>query len=118
MANDRINLGQRVWELREAAGLTQEDLCTQLKVAGLERGTSVQHLSAVERGATWPSPNLTQALDKILKTNGQLLRLHRVAKVPYDRSGTAIRVDAELFYPLFVSELLEPELEHVPSPSD
>src|SRR5947208_2566090 len=75
-------LGAKVRELREHAGLTLQGLSEQLRANGAAAGTSVQHLSQIERGASWPSATLLRAIGSVLGHTGELLYLLREAKVP------------------------------------
>src|ERR1700745_3597040 len=104
MTSQRELLGERIRELRRAAGLTLEGLSARLAEHGQTTGISVQHLSQIERGTTWPSPDLVHALDSVLESGNQLIYLLREAKVPTQPTAsiTTIEVIAHLFYPLFV----------------
>lgn len=105
-ANPRQTLGARVRQRRTEAGLTLDALGSKLRDHGLDRGNSTQHLSEVERGGSWPSANLVHALDLVLKTDGELLKLLRNAKVPVHRSpeDETLVVTAHLFFPLLLRE--------------
>jgi transcriptional regulator with XRE-family HTH domain len=100
-------LGNRIRELRLARKLTQEQLSAKLKAAGLSKGTSPQHISAVELGNAWPSPKLVETLDTVFGSKPELIYLLRGAKVPTQvaSSDESIDVTAHLFFPLYLEAL-------------
>jgi len=108
-ANPRQTLGARIRQRRTEAHLTLAQLRAKLQIHGLDRGISVQHLSEVERGGTWPSAALVRALDEVLGAGSELLDLLRNAKVPVHRTSSddALVVTAHLFFPLFLAEAPE-----------
>lgn len=110
MPDPKHALASRIRELRKAAGLTLAGLSVRLHDAGLSHGTSIQHLSEVERAATWPSADLVRALDTVLSPNKrELIGLLRNAKVPSEPkiSAECIEVTAHLFFPLLVHPIPE-----------
>ena len=115
---DRVALGRRVRELRRGAGLTLGGLSQRLRDRGLTAGSSKQHLSAIERGDTWPSRDLVQALDEEFLTHGALMHMLREAKVPEAVATGPLCVTGHLFYPLHVDRVPEPEHPHVPGKLD
>jgi transcriptional regulator with XRE-family HTH domain len=113
MTEGQVELGSRLKTRRQERGLTLAGLSAELARAGVDEGISQQHLSAIERGTTWPSAKLVSALDELLDTRGELLYLLRNAKVPREReTGAHILVEAHLFYPLFVSDSPTPAVQH------
>lgn len=103
MADDpKAALGNRIRECRKAEGLTLAEVRERLLAAGLEKGSSIQHLSQVERGAAWPGPSLVHNLDSILKTKNEFLALLRQAKVPSAAQTGPLSVTGHLFFPLYL----------------
>jgi hypothetical protein len=115
---DRVALGRRLRELRNASGLTLEGLSQRLRDRGLNSGSSKQHLSAIERGDTWPSREVVQALDEEFHAHGALLQMLREAKVPESLSTGPLCVTGHLFYPLHVDRVPPPAHPHVPGKLD
>jgi transcriptional regulator with XRE-family HTH domain len=115
-------LGSRIRQHREAAKLTLKELGSKLESAGLDTGTSAQHLSSVERGNTWPSNELVAALDSVLETHSELMHLLRDARVRMSprpsQPGEGVAVTAHLFFPLLVSTLPSEIKRHVRSSHD
>lgn len=119
-SDQRQALADRIRQGRDDADLTLRELQAKLRATGLNRGTSIQHLSEVQRGDAWPSRDLVSALDSVLSTNGQLIALLRNAKVPAhaDSSTESLIVTAHLFFPLFVDAAPEPMHDHASSTLD
>jgi transcriptional regulator with XRE-family HTH domain len=107
---DLAALGKRIRELRLDRQMTLDDLSQALRAQGLAAGHSVQHLSQVERGMSWPSLPLVNGLDRVLRTGHELLSRLRTAKVPAFPEAVAdhIGLRAHLFYPLHVAPVPEP----------
>ena len=68
-----IEIGQRIKQNREAAGLTQEALAEMI-------GLGVKHISAMERGAVGVSLSTIQALCKVLCISSDSLLLEQGCK--------------------------------------
>ena len=63
---ERKKFGRKVAQLREQAGLTQEDLAEAV-------GLNARHLQAIEAGDYWPTLPTLKALRKALKTTWESL---------------------------------------------
>lgn len=117
---NKAALGSRIRELRNGAGLTLAALSEKLRDSELPIGTSVQHLSSIERGDGWASPGLVRTLDALLQAQGELIYLLREAKVPTAPTSLdeIIEVTAHLFFPLFVDHAPQPLIVHEPQRYD
>lgn len=98
-------LGEEIRARRLANGWTLRQLSQELENQGLPTGSSVSHLSELERGVGRASPELIRALDDLFKAHRRLVRLLKDAKVPEGAApGRDVCVAAHLFYPAFLSE--------------
>jgi transcriptional regulator with XRE-family HTH domain len=112
------NLGERIGELRAQRDMTLKQLSERLQDDGLTTGFSIQHLSQVERGETWPSLPVVQALDAIFRTNGLLVRLLKEDKYPGQQpQSNQIRLTAHLLFPVCLAKL-PPHLDGPPHDFD
>ena len=68
-----IEIGQRIKQNREAAGLTQEALAEMI-------GLGVKHVSAIECGAVGVSLNTIRTLCKVLSISSDALLLENTGK--------------------------------------
>jgi transcriptional regulator with XRE-family HTH domain len=112
------SLGERIGDLRARRDMTLKQLSQRLQDGGLTRGFSIHHLSQVERGETWPSLPLVQALDGIFRTNGLFLHLLKEDKYPGQQpQSNQIRLTAHLFFPVCLAKL-PPHLDGPPRDFD
>lgn len=79
-----IEIGQRIKQCREAAGLTQESLAEKV-------GLGVKHISAIECGAVGVSLNTVIAICKVLAISSDALLLDSISK--NDVSAMAARLE-------------------------
>ena len=79
-----IETGQRIKQVREAAGLTQEAFAEML-------GLGVKHISAIECGAVGVSLNTVIAICKVLAISSDALLLDSISK--NDVSAMAARLE-------------------------
>ncbi|AEW96744.1 MULTISPECIES: helix-turn-helix domain-containing protein [Streptomycetaceae] len=103
------SFGRQMKILREAAGLTQAEL-------GKKLGYSESAVSAVERGARIPRPEMIESVDKVLRARGLLLTRKReigYAHYPaFFRDAARIEEEAVEFHqyaPLIVPGMLQTE---------
>lgn len=68
-----IEIGQRIKQNREAAGLTQEVFAEMI-------GLGVKHVSAIERGAVGVSINTIKTICKVLAISSDTLLLEDIDK--------------------------------------
>lgn len=105
--DQRVELGSAIKKLRDIKELTLDGVANLLATKGARTWTK-QHLSDVERGGTWPSLELVEALDDALGGQGSLVLGLRNAKVPI-RTGhqnKPLLVSAHLFFPLYLRDPL------------
>ena len=79
-----IEIGQRIKQSREAAGLTQEALAEKV-------GLGVKHISAIECGAVGVSLNTIITICKVLAISSDALLLDSISK--NDVSAMAARLE-------------------------
>ena len=95
---DTVSLGSRIREIREAHGLTQEELAAKT-------GISIKHLSVLERGLKEPRLSTFLAIVKALGTTpNELLTspnqdnefisaiLYKAARLPSDKQEKLLKI--------------------------
>ncbi len=101
-------LGKLLHQKRTGEGLTLQGLGAMLKERDQQVACSAAHLSQVENGRSWPSPQLVDCLDEVFDCGQEFRTLLRIAKVPTTTASAKYSLTAHLIKPVYVG------LEHDP----
>ena len=109
-----VGLGRLLHTKRTDEGLTLQKLGEILKQRDAQVACSAAHLSQVENGRSWPSPQLVDCLDQVFDCGQEFRTLLRMAKVPTAVASEKFTLVAHLIKPVYVGHSATPiDLEPV-----